>query len=439
MESDVLKNKKRFPFSLQDLLFSVLGSLFAFLLVRWFSDAIPGFTIRLAVYLGGALLFSALGFSLSGLTKEVKWAASSWGGRRLVVAILIKMVGQTALLISPLTGEHSVVIIIMAILSDSVFSLSFIAYPRSLAAQIRREDRELRSLPDTLNTLVSGITPESIQLARSARNTGRYNILGLLTDDPNLGGMVIDEFTIYYASNKQEREHLQWRLGGVDCVLYPKTEGSPSPGAQDVPIREIKDPMNPIGRFLKRTFDIGLSGILLVVFSPLMLLCALAIYLEDGAPVIYSQARLGKGGKEFNIHKFRSMGTDAEKEGPSLFSGDDDPRLTRVGKFLRLHHLDELPQLWNVFVGDMSFIGYRPERAFFVDQIMAVNPRYRYLFQIRPGVTSYATLYNGYTDSLEKMLRRLDLDLYYLRNHSVGFDIRILGLTFLSIVGGKKF
>ena len=133
------------------------------------------------------------------------------------------------------------------------------------------------------------------------------------------------------------------------------------------------------------------------------------------------------------------MRTDAEQFGPALYVGDEDPRLTRVGKFLRQHHLDELPQLWNVFRGDMSFIGYRPERQFFIDKIMAVNPRYRYLYQIRPGVTSYATLYNGYTDTLEKMLRRLDLDLYYLRNHSVGFDIRILGLTFLNIAGGKKF
>ena len=134
------------------------------------------------------------------------------------------------------------------------------------------------------------------------------------------------------------------------------------------------------------------------------------------------------------------MRLDAEAGGkPALYSGDDDPRLTKVGKFLRQHHLDELPQLWNVFRGDMSFIGYRPERQFYIDQIMERNPRYRYLYQIRPGVTSYATLYNGYTDTLEKMLTRLDLDLYYLRNHSVLFDAKVLGLTFLSIVTGRKF
>ena len=140
------------------------------------------------------------------------------------------------------------------------------------------------------------------------------------------------------------------------------------------------------------------------------------------------------------IHKFRSMRIDAESAGdPQLYSGDRDPRLTKVGYFLRAHHLDELPQLWNVLKGDMSFIGYRPERQFYIDRIMECNPRYRYLYQIRPGVTSYATLYNGYTDTLDKMLTRLDLDLYYLRNHSVLFDARVLGMTFLSIVTGKKF
>lgn len=145
-------------------------------------------------------------------------------------------------------------------------------------------------------------------------------------------------------------------------------------------------------------------------------------------------------GHTFHIYKFRSMREDAEAvDSPQLYSGEEDPRLTRVGRFLRAHHLDELPQLWNVLRGDMSLIGYRPERAYYIGQIMERNPRYRYLYQIRPGVTSYATLYNGYTDTLEKMLKRLDLDLYYLRNRSVWFDLKVLGLTFLSIVVGRKF
>lgn len=134
------------------------------------------------------------------------------------------------------------------------------------------------------------------------------------------------------------------------------------------------------------------------------------------------------------------MRTDAETNGPLLATADGaDPRLTETGRFLREHHLDELPQLWNVLLGDMSFIGYRPERKYFIDQIMQHDPRYEYLYQIRPGVTSYATLYNGYTDTMEKMLRRLELDLYYLEHRSFFFDMKILWLTFISIISGKKF
>ena len=231
----------------------------------------------------------------------------------------------------------------------------------------------------------------------------------------------------------------------MDGLLFPKgmTLSEMQDGSENTDLAsEIPqaDGMTRAGHIVKRTFDILLSGILLIIFSPLIGLCALAVKLEDGSPVIYKQERIGFGGKPFNILKFRSMRTDAEAGGkPALYSGDDDPRLTKVGKFLRQHHLDELPQLWNVFRGDMSFIGYRPERQFYINQIMERNPRYRYLYQIRPGVTSYATLYNGYTDTLEKMLTRLDLDLYYLRNHSVFFDIKVLGLTFLNIVAGKKF
>jgi lipopolysaccharide/colanic/teichoic acid biosynthesis glycosyltransferase len=190
---------------------------------------------------------------------------------------------------------------------------------------------------------------------------------------------------------------------------------------------------------IKRTFDVVVSSFCLIVFSPLFLYCYIAIKKEDGGKVIFSQERIGKGGKPFFIYKFRSMKENSEEDIPELLDDINDPRLTKVGKFLRAHHLDELPQLWNVFCGDMAFIGYRPERKFFIDQIMEHDPRYSFLYQIRPGVTSYATLYNGYTDTMEKMLRRLNYDLYYLEHRSFWFDIKILWLTFISIVFGKKF
>ncbi len=189
---------------------------------------------------------------------------------------------------------------------------------------------------------------------------------------------------------------------------------------------------------MKRTFDILISAFCLLLFSPLMLIIYLAIKI-GGGPAIYKQERIGKGGRPFFIYKFRSMTVDAEKEGAELLQQEDDPRLTKIGKFLREHHLDELPQLWNVFIGDMAFVGYRPERQYYINQIIQYNPHYTDLYRIRPGVTSYATLHNGYTDTMEKMLRRLDLDLYYLEHQSLWFDIKILYKTFFSIVSGKIF
>lgn len=203
--------------------------------------------------------------------------------------------------------------------------------------------------------------------------------------------------------------------------------------------RFIPDGMNGFERNVKRIVDCMIAVILMILFSPLFLICYLAVKSEDGGPAIFKQERIGRFGRPFYIYKFRSMRLDAEKHGPALYAGGKDGRLTRIGKFLREHHLDELPQLWNVFCGDMAFIGPRLERQFFIDQIMKEDPRYRFLFQIRPGVTSYATLYNGYTDTLEKMVRRLRYDLFYLEHRSWGFDFKILFMTFMSIVFGKKF
>ncbi len=191
--------------------------------------------------------------------------------------------------------------------------------------------------------------------------------------------------------------------------------------------------------YFKRIIDIIISAICLILFSPLFILCSILIYHEDGTPIIFSQERIGKGGNPFYILKFRTMRPNCEQLGPQLSNLENDPRLTRTGKWLRVHHLDELPQLWNVFIGDMSFIGYRPERKFFIEKILEHDSRYSMLYDIRPGVTSYATLYNGYTDTMEKMLVRLDLDLYYLKKISFSFDIKILWLTFYHIILGKKF
>lgn len=201
----------------------------------------------------------------------------------------------------------------------------------------------------------------------------------------------------------------------------------------------ITDGMNAFERAVKRLFDFVGAALCLIVFAPLFVGCVIAIKLENDGPAIFRQERIGRKGKPFSILKFRTMRTDAEKDGPQLYGIGNDPRLTRVGKFLREHHLDELPQLWNVLTGDMAFVGPRPEREYFINKIMEQDARYEWLYQIRPGVTSYATLYNGYTDTMAKMLRRLELDLHYLGHRSWWLDVKILWLTFANIVFGKKF
>lgn len=429
----------------QDTLLSCVASLFSILLVRWVSEPSFGFTRHVLFFLTGAFLFTLLGLLLTGGFRFVGTNESFWTGRRLAYTVIIKEICMFILMLTGVIGKQVLAHMLLAVMSDAIFTIALLIYPRALISRIRREDREMRSLPERSNALVFGDDEAAAALAENAAQSGRYEVLGLLSRNPEMGGKIIREFVIYYVADEEDFERLQWRLGGVDCILFPKGGGFgpscrlDSGSGKGGGTLEMKDNMSAAGKFLKRSFDILLSALLLLVFSPLIGLCALAVYIEDGRPVLYRQERMGLGGKPFDILKFRSMRLDAEAAGPALYSGDEDPRLTRVGKFLRQHHLDELPQLWNVLRGDMSFIGYRPERQFYIEQIMAVNPRYRYLYQIRPGVTSYATLYNGYTDSLEKMLTRLDLDLFYLRHHSVWFDARILGLTFLSIVGGKKF
>lgn len=196
--------------------------------------------------------------------------------------------------------------------------------------------------------------------------------------------------------------------------------------------------MNGFERMVKRTFDIVASFLGLIVLSPAILYVYLRLKYQDDGPVFFRQERIGLNGKPFEILKFRTMTVNSEPDGIPQLAEKSDNRLTPVGKFLREHHLDELPQLWNVFVGDMSFVGPRPERKYFIDQIMTENSDYRYLYRIRPGITSMATIYNGYTDTMEKMLIRLQMDLEYLQKRSLWMDLKII-LTTVSLIGhGKK-
>lgn len=197
--------------------------------------------------------------------------------------------------------------------------------------------------------------------------------------------------------------------------------------------------MNGFERFVKRTFDFLCSFVGLVVLSPVFLLVYISLRIQNDGSVIFKQERIGYKGKPFNIYKFRTMRVNSECDGKPQLAAKGDERLTKVGKFLREHHLDELPQLFNVLVGDMSFVGPRPERKYYIDLIKKENPDYDYIYLMRPGLTSMATVYNGYTDTMEKMLIRLQMDLDYLQKRSLWYDFKIIFTTAVYILVGKKF
>jgi lipopolysaccharide/colanic/teichoic acid biosynthesis glycosyltransferase len=198
------------------------------------------------------------------------------------------------------------------------------------------------------------------------------------------------------------------------------------------------DAMGAVERGIKRGADATFALCGLALLSPIFLVIGILLKLQRNGSVIFSQERIGLGGRPFTIYKFRTMSSIVENDGPQLVAKCDDKNSTKLEQFLREHHLDELPQLWNVLKGDMSFVGPRPERQYFIDKIMEYNHDYELIYEMRPGITSEATLYNGYTDTMEKMLKRLDMDIRYLENRSLLMDFRIIVNTLCCIVSGKK-
>ena len=187
---------------------------------------------------------------------------------------------------------------------------------------------------------------------------------------------------------------------------------------------------------IKRAFDVVASIVMLIVLSPVYLVVSLLVWFTSEGPIFYRQERIGLHGIPFKIIKFRTMHIHAENDIPQL-SLDNDPRVTKIGRFLRKYRLDELPQFWNILRGEMSIVGPRPERRYFIDQIEEKAPYYCMIYKIRPGLTSWGPIRVGYTDTLDKMVRRLNYDIVYIENMSLRLDIRIMFYTLGVIFNGK--
>ncbi len=197
-----------------------------------------------------------------------------------------------------------------------------------------------------------------------------------------------------------------------------------------VPLLEVfPSLLSPFARILKRSVDLVSSFLVLLIGSPLLLLIGIAIKLDSTGPVLYRQRRIGFRGREFTLFKFRTMVHDAERETGAVWAEANDPRVTRVGQLLRLMRLDEIPQFWNVMIGDMSIVGPRPERKVFVDHFSKTIPFYARRLNVKPGITGWAQIRRGYDNDLTDVKEKLQYDLFYLENISISLDIKILAHT----------
>ena len=312
--------------------------------------------------------------------------------------------------------------------------------------------RKIRSGEWAVNVLIVGGGEKAKEIAGDLSRLG-YHIVGFVSEDDmegltDLTSMVaslnVNELVVALETEDEKRQtDILYRLypyglpikvlaGKISALSQVKIKT-----IRGVPLVDITDNnMSEVERNIKLVMDKVLSLLVLILLSPMYLYIAWRVKRDSPGPVFFSQERIGYMGRPFNIYKFRTMYVDAESGGPQL-SSEDDKRVTPFGHVLRKYRLDEFPQFWNVLKGDMSVVGPRPERKFFIDQIVKMAPYYYLLHNVKPGITSLGMVKYGYAGDVEKMIERLRYDVLYYENMSLALDITILFYTVKTVLTGK--
>ena len=373
--------------------------------------------------------------------------------RRELLVRLLQASGAASLLLAALYVIFPRLIIGQGVLASSVlFFVVAIVVWRLLFLQVGRA----RGLQE--HVLIVGTSANARTVAREVldQHDYAYRIVGFIDDDPAMmGRSIVNPRVIGTTADivrlvREQRVNriivgLADRRGKLPIaeLLEAKLQGvrieEPETTYERLTGKIMLDELKPswlifsdgfrarkLTRAVKRGVDVVLAVVGMVLAAPLMALTAIAVRLDTPGPVVYAQERIGEHGRKFMVYKFRSMRTDAERGGTPIWARDKDDRITRVGRIIRLTRLDEIPQLWNVLRGDMSFVGPRPERPFFVEQLAEAIPFYRQRHAVKPGITGWAQVRYRYGASIEDAREKLRYDLYYIKHMSIIFDLTIV-------------